>query len=496
MKLFKILSLLVLFLGLVLPASAQDVSIYGSPLVIIPYDLDSLEVIVDEAIARVYEETGTINLEGKEKEARDLRNLWWPVRNRTLNPAWSPDGQWIAFNHGIGSEHLWIVSSNGGVPTNIYTEYINVSEGLGYYNEVGGFCFTHDSQELTFCKKYYDEEKGSSVSIKEQDGFFYLYFINPIYTIESINIHTKERRVITDGEKPIWSHDGRYLCYINTDHDKYLTILDTQTGEKIFLKDSSQTINSYRFTPDDSAVIFSLVTGIDVDQLFQIPITGGEPEQITFPIADGDGTGNKRLEFDISPDGEWILYRDINLIKTYFYPGVSDSDGSCSSGSNYTEILFLYNLASGATYKLFPEPQDTYMWTKKGIFSPDGTKICYEFVDGNHFITLQPHLYIKDIDLDSYVHVEKEPESFALLGNYPNPFNPITNIEYSVPNDGQVKVKVYNTSGQVVSVLKDEFQNSGSYTLTWDAEGLSSGLYFCTLEADRFSETKKMMLVR
>ena len=91
---------------------------------------------------------------------------------------------------------------------------------------------------------------------------------------------------------------------------------------------------------------------------------------------------------------------------------------------------------------------------------------------------------------------EKFPLAFRVYQPYPNPFNPTTTIGYSVPQDTHITLSIYNGSGQLVSVLKDEYQQAGNHTVTWNATGLPSGLYFYILKADGFMETRKMSLVK
>jgi hypothetical protein len=86
------------------------------------------------------------------------------------------------------------------------------------------------------------------------------------------------------------------------------------------------------------------------------------------------------------------------------------------------------------------------------------------------------------------------PHRFSLSQNFPNPFNPTTTINYSLANDSHVKITVYNTLGQVVAVLVDEWQSSGSRAVMWDARDQQSGLYIYKLEADGFTASKKMFL--
>jgi hypothetical protein len=88
------------------------------------------------------------------------------------------------------------------------------------------------------------------------------------------------------------------------------------------------------------------------------------------------------------------------------------------------------------------------------------------------------------------------PGSFSLEQNYPNPFNPSTTIRYSVPELSHVTVKIYNLLGQVVTTLFSKEQTAGSYEVSFDASSLSSGVYFYSIEAGKYTATKKMMLLK
>jgi hypothetical protein len=88
------------------------------------------------------------------------------------------------------------------------------------------------------------------------------------------------------------------------------------------------------------------------------------------------------------------------------------------------------------------------------------------------------------------------PEKFELSQNYPNPFNPATNINFSIPKAGLVKVIVYDVLGRISAVLVNEILQPGSYKSTFDASALSTGVYFYRIEAEGFTDVKKMMLVK
>ena len=88
------------------------------------------------------------------------------------------------------------------------------------------------------------------------------------------------------------------------------------------------------------------------------------------------------------------------------------------------------------------------------------------------------------------------PDSYALNQNYPNPFNPSTVLTYALPEAAHVKLTVYNVLGQEVEVLADDAKEAGIHTVNWDAGYLASGVYFYRVETDKFSDTKKMMLLK
>jgi len=88
-----------------------------------------------------------------------------------------------------------------------------------------------------------------------------------------------------------------------------------------------------------------------------------------------------------------------------------------------------------------------------------------------------------------------------LQGNYPNPFNPETNIRYSLKNDGQVSIKIYNVKGELVKTLVNTSQNKGNYQVRWDGKdnlnnSVSSGIYFYRMQSGSYSEQKKMLLLK
>ena len=88
------------------------------------------------------------------------------------------------------------------------------------------------------------------------------------------------------------------------------------------------------------------------------------------------------------------------------------------------------------------------------------------------------------------------PVDFILNQNYPNPFNPCTTISYHLPKSRHVQLVVYDMKGQIVDGLVDEFQSPGTYEVTWQPDGLSSGLYHYRLKAGDYHAVRKMIILR
>ena len=88
------------------------------------------------------------------------------------------------------------------------------------------------------------------------------------------------------------------------------------------------------------------------------------------------------------------------------------------------------------------------------------------------------------------------PKEFSLSQNYPNPYNPVTTIGYSLAEDSEVSLKVYDILGREVASLVEGHQVAGKYTLILNSSSWSSGLYIYRIKAGNFIQTKKMILIK
>ncbi|MBI5403806.1 MAG: T9SS type A sorting domain-containing protein [Ignavibacteriae bacterium] len=88
------------------------------------------------------------------------------------------------------------------------------------------------------------------------------------------------------------------------------------------------------------------------------------------------------------------------------------------------------------------------------------------------------------------------PEQYSLSQNYPNPFNPVTRINFDLPKQGLTTLKVYDILGREIRTLVNEVKAPGSYSIDFNGNEFSSGVYFYKLESNQFSDIKRMILVK
>jgi len=101
-----------------------------------------------------------------------------------------------------------------------------------------------------------------------------------------------------------------------------------------------------------------------------------------------------------------------------------------------------------------------------------------------------------DIQTDVENSVNDIPYIFALNQNYPNPFNPSTNISFTIEKSQNVEIKVYDILGNEILILLNEYRNSGNHIVKFNAENLSSGVYYYQIRSGSFIDTKKMVVLK
>jgi len=211
------------------------------------------------------------------------------------------------------------------------------------------------------------------------------------------------------------------------------------------------------------------------------PNFNNPPYYVDFPI-DSEGT------IIDSVYSKWLPHSPTNLVKqnnpdtnlTVYFDCGTEEDGSPEFA------LYPANVTFSETLDSLQFPHTFYSF------------------NGGHWENLQTRIYIGLTFIDSVMWegvssletYENKQKVFRLSQNYPNPFNPSTNIEFSISRSEFVTLKIYNLLGQEISSLVSEKLNAGSYTFSWDAGKLSSGVYLYQLEAGDYAQTRKMVLLQ
>ena len=167
---------------------------------------------------------------------------------------------------------------------------------------------------------------------------------------------------------------------------------------------------------------------------------------------------------------------------------------------NYEKFSYEYNENNNQIEKL-RQNWDGFVWmnTSKQSYTYDGNNNLIESLghgwDGSAWVisskssyTYAPATAMND-DWSSI-------NSFSLSNNFPNPFNPLTKISYTIPKRSNVNIKVFNLLGSEVSELVNGEVEAGSYDIEFNAANLPSGVYFYRIHAGSFIDTKKMLLLK
>lgn len=212
-------------------------------------------------------------------------------------------------------------------------------------------------------------------------------------------------------------------------------------------------------------------------------------------------------------DGKVKMFNISNSIPIWTYTGCGDEvpcvsfskDGSilaaCSWGDvgNTQNDLLIFKTSVPAAAPIYTvNSQGSFFWcsaSQNGSTVIASGKRVHARTFGNGGQVFNIYVDTSDAPLGN-INSGAVPEFFELKQNHPNPFNPITQINYSVPLNTIVSIKVYNAFGSEVANLVDKFHQQGKYSVMFDGEGLASGVYYYRMVSDGYSNTKKLILLK
>lgn len=176
-----------------------------------------------------------------------------------------------------------------------------------------------------------------------------------------------------------------------------------------------------------------------------------------------------------------------------WYDGYSDDDALTYSYLTSGEF-------STDTLVTTPDGSVSFMAGQQQTLAPEASRTLYiavaAGVDESEMLANMQAAQQKYSSITAVEDKQSLPTSYALDQNYPNPFNPSTRISYSIPQSGFVTLKVFNAIGKEVATLVNEEKSAGNFEVNFNAQGLSSGIYFYTIQSGSFTQTKKMILLK
>ena len=217
--------------------------------------------------------------------------------------------------------------------------------------------------------------------------------------------------------------------------------------------------------------------------------------------------GNSEIYFKKSTDGGAVWSTDLRLTNAV---NNSTSPSAVAFGQmigvvwtdfrlNFNKIYYKASTNGGQDWSedLFISTPFNFGYAIYSSIDISDSSLHVVWEDARHG---SPELYYRKNILGSPVEVtpvnNEIPSEFSLSQNYPNPFNPVTNIKFSIPKTGLVKLTVYDATGRETAALFNGELSAGTYSYDFDASQLTSGIYFYRLEANEFTQTKKMVLIK
>ena len=157
------------------------------------------------------------------------------------------------------------------------------------------------------------------------------------------------------------------------------------------------------------------------------------------------------------------------------------------------ETRLLKAKSNGIIRKIFTTGLSYTLRTTRFHFTSDSTQPYPMF---GWFID-DVNIYPRKLATSIADHQESNtPKQYELYANYPNPFNPMTTIRYTLPKSSTVSLTIFNLIGQEILALVDDTRPAGEYEVQWNASNLPSGLYVCKMQAGEFVATKKLVLLK
>ena len=392
--------------------------------------------------------------------------------------------------------------------------FSSIGKGLYALNPDGTLKWNNEKFTYTYWTRYISLDK---------NGNIYLPLIDTLYVVEPLNgniinsIYTpyiaNTEVVFSVGGDTIYYFSGRLF----TSDPKAINAVST-TGEHLWSVDLYVYTHSwgtpvvdnenriYFYASDSSNIhfLYCLNPNSTVKWKYQINAEEGY-ENYSSPTIDRNGN----IIFQTSSQDSGYInsvdyYGNLNwktVLGHYFIDGafinhglVCDDEGKIFCGSStgsYTNIWCI-DKEGVILWKLDIEG---YEYDTSPAIGSDGTLYIGTHLGSLFLNHVRNLIAIRDTVTSVPINDPKEL-SFSLEQNYPNPFNSLTHIRYTIPQSGNVSLKVFGMLGNAIATLVNEYQTLGEYDVLFKHNDLSSGIYFYTLTSGNFTSTKKLILLK
>ena len=376
----------------------------------------------------------------------------------------------------------------------------------GYSSGNNLFVINHDGSDVSGFPFELDEKVKAGVSLADfngngkddivlgtDDGNVYLIYDNgeiapgfPYHT--DGKIQSAPSIIDINGEKVIFTgSNDDYLYAIKSDGSLQFRIL---TGDKVQISPSFLTYN-------DGIIIFfgskdGLIYAVDSD---------GNPFSDNWPVnTNGPISGSVVFaDLDCDNDPEIIAVNDAGSIFAFNIDGSFHKHFPIINDIGFSSSPIVMDIDSDGDLETLVGSNGNLVVIDIKSFGSDTS--FWNMYRGNNRRTG----YLDPISIGGYIAQCPEnldiinnslPTEFILSPLYPNPFNPVTTISYSIPQAGPTSIKVFNLVGRELETLINKKQNPGDYLFMWNASSYPSGIYFIRLESNNFTETRKVLLIK
>jgi photosystem II stability/assembly factor-like uncharacterized protein len=261
----------------------------------------------------------------------------------------------------------------------------------------------------------------------------------------------------------------------------------------------NQTLNYWYFVNSLLSYGTNVLAGCSNDSGIYLSTNNGLNWINTFHPSNGQGINSLAMNgnniFAASSEINGGLYKSLNNGLNWIRTSFNNTE-PINSVACYGNNIFLGVFLQG----IYVSNDNGITWTQKNEGYPTG-RIATSFCFLNNFIfvgTDGSGVYKRPLSelVGLQTLINEIPNIYTLYQNYPNPFNPSTNIKFKIPNTSHVILIVYDILGKDISILVNEELKPGIYQVEWDAKNFNSGVYYYTLTANEYKETKKLVLLK